>query len=131
MSKQAILSICIPIYNRIEYLKRDFDQFLKCKELFEEKVHLFISDNCSTDNNLEIINSYVSRYPFIRCVKNTENMGADRNFLQCMMLANGKFTMLLSDDDILVENGLAKILDFLEINCRIIYLKIIIKNELK
>ena len=109
--KEKILTVAIPTYNGSKTISSMLDVLLP---QVDERVEVLISDNCSTDNNLEIINSYVSRYPFIRCVKNTENMGADRNFLQCMMLANGKFTMLLSDDDILVENGLAKILDFLE-----------------
>ena len=47
-NKQPLLSLCIPIYNRLEYLKRMLERFLEDKILFEETIDLLISDNCST-----------------------------------------------------------------------------------
>lgn len=47
---KPLLSICIPIYNRLSYLERMLDRFLEEKELFESRIELYISDNCSEDD---------------------------------------------------------------------------------
>lgn len=114
MSKQAILSICIPIYNRIEYLKRDFDQFLKCKELFEEKVHLFISDNCSTDDLQSLVKKYCKLGLKIDYSRNAENIGPDGNFIKCFNSAQGKYIWLLGSDDIPVNGFVESLVEILE-----------------
>ena len=41
---QPILSLCIPIYNRQDYLQRQLERFLEDRDLFVEDIHLFISD---------------------------------------------------------------------------------------
>lgn len=111
--EQPVLTIAIPTYNGAKTIKDMLNILLP---QVDKRVEVLISDNCSTDETPEIIASYKIKYPFIKYVRNSKNLGADGNFLQCMQMANGKFTMLLSDDDILVENALENILSFLENN---------------
>lgn len=40
IEKKPVLSLCIPIYNRIAYLERQLTRFLEDKQLFEEQVQL-------------------------------------------------------------------------------------------
>lgn len=109
--EDKLLTIAIPTYNGSKTIASMLNILLP---QVDERVEVLISDNCSTDNTVEIVDGFAQKYPYIKFVQNYENKGADYNFLQCMKMANGKFTMLLSDDDILVENGLDKILSFLE-----------------
>jgi hypothetical protein len=50
----------------------------------------------------------------IRYIRNQENIGPDRNFVQCFHAARGKYLWLLGDVDYLKEDALAKIIDVLK-----------------
>ena len=44
MSDTPILSICIPIYNRLSYLEKMLSRFFEDKDLFDEEIsHLAFS----------------------------------------------------------------------------------------
>lgn len=113
MNREYLLTIAIPTYNGANTIGNALDLLLP---QMTDEVELVIYNNCSNDNTENVIFSYIKRYPDIKYIKNRENLGADGNFLQCMRMATGKFTMLLSDDDILVEGALEKILTFLKKN---------------
>lgn len=115
-NKQPVLSICMPIYNRIEFLKRHLDQYLKCKSLFDEKIHLFISDNCSKDDLQSLVNEYSNKGLNIDYSRNKENIGPDGNFMKCFNSAKGKYIWLLGSDDIPVDGFVERLVDFLESN---------------
>lgn len=108
-----LLTISIPTYNGAGTIRNLLDVLIpQC----DDRVEVLICDNASTDNTGEIIEEYVEKYPFLEHIRNTKNIGPDSNFILCMTKATGKYTLLLSDDDILVENSLHDILDFLEKN---------------
>jgi glycosyltransferase involved in cell wall biosynthesis len=52
------ISICIPQYNRVEYLIKNLDIIEKQNHLNFEVI---ISDDCSTDDTTERISEYKSR----------------------------------------------------------------------
>lgn len=112
-NKQPVLSICIPIYNRIEFLKRHFDLYLKCKSLFDEKIHLFISDNCSKDDLQSLVNEYSNKGLNIDYSRNSENIGPDGNFIKCFNSAKGKYIWLLGSDDVPVDGFVESLVDIL------------------
>ena len=87
-----LLTIAIPTYNGAKTIRNALDILLpQCTD----EIELVISDNTSTDETPEIIPEYQKLYP-IRYIRNKINIGPDANFLQCMKLASGKFTYLLS-----------------------------------
>lgn len=108
---QPILSIAIPTFNGARTIKNMLNILLP---QIDERVELFVVDNASTDETPKIIEKYKLDYPFIGYFRNESNIGADGNFLKCMKMAKGKYIYLLSDDDILVEGALQRILGFLE-----------------
>src|ERR1035438_7055720 len=59
-----------------------------------------------------VVQDFVSRGLRVRYIRNTQNIGADANFLQCFEQALGKYVWLFSDDDLIVPGGLAKILTY-------------------
>ncbi len=111
--QKKILTIAVPTYNGSKTINSMLDILLP---QVDDRIEILISDNCSTDNTEEIVSNYILKYEQIRYIKNEKNLGADGNFLQCMLRANGKFTMLISDDDIIIENTVNNIVDFLEKN---------------
>lgn len=108
-----ILTIAVPTYNGSKTIRNMLNILIP---QITDDVELLISDNCSTDETPTIIEEYKVQYPNIRTLYNKQNIGADGNFLQCMQQAKGDFVMLISDDDIIVENAVDKILTFLRMN---------------
>lgn len=109
--EQPILTIAIPTYNGAKTIRDMMDRLL---EQYDPRVEILVSDNHSTDDTPAIIQHYMKEHPYIKYHRNGTNIGADANFLQCMRMANGRHIYLLSDDDILIENALKGILDYLE-----------------
>lgn len=110
MNQKPLLTIAIPTYNGGKTIRNMLDLLLpQCSC----ETEVLISDNCSTDNTEVIITEYKERWPDIVYRRNNVNIGPDANFLQCMKMANGDFTWLVSDDDIVVEGAVEKILNFL------------------
>ena len=112
-TNEFLLTIAVPTYNGSNTIARMLDLLLP---QIDNRVQVLISDNASTDHTQDIIKSYIKKYPFLIYVRNEKNIGPDSNFLQCMRLAKGKYTLLLSDDDILMEGKLSQILKFLANN---------------
>jgi len=108
-----LFTIAIPTYNRSAYLDLCLSQI--CKQLpgNEEHIELIVSDNASKDNTEEIIQKHISSGRLIHYVKNKENIGADNNIAQAFRLATAKYVLVLSDDDVLVDGSIRKILDTL------------------
>jgi glycosyltransferase involved in cell wall biosynthesis len=58
------------------------------------------------------VQEFVARGLSVRYIRNTQNIGADANFLQCFEQARGKYLWIFSDDDLIVPGGIAKILAY-------------------
>lgn len=110
MKSQPLLSICIPIYNREQYLERMLSRFMEDNELFKEEIYLFIADNCSQDDLGKCCRKYQAMGLNLEYHRNDENIGPDRNFELCFHRGKGKYTWLLGSDDIPVSGFLRELL---------------------
>jgi len=110
------LSICIPTYNRANFLGAAIDSVIKQAT---EEVEIVISDNASTDHTEELVREYQTRFPRIRYHKAKENMGADRNFLKVAELATGEYCWLLGSDDALADGAISTVLPMLGVAVRL------------
>jgi abequosyltransferase len=110
-----LLSICIPTYNRQNYLKESVSEILRqIPEDFIKEVEICISDNNSSDNTKEYVDQILSNSRVsIKYRKNTKNLGPDWNFINAMQMASGKFSWLMGDDDFINDNALLPILNLL------------------
>ncbi|WP_084677720.1 glycosyltransferase family 2 protein [Thermodesulfatator atlanticus] len=119
--KNTLLSICIPTYNRGNFLNETIESVvLQITDDIKDKVELCISDNASTDNTDEIIEKWKKKSPIhIVYHKNEENLGPDRNYLKVIEIANGKYCWLLGSDDKLKEGSIERILNELKEECDI------------
>lgn len=115
MKDKRILSLCIPIYNRGVYLKKMLSRFLEDKDLFENKIELIISDNCSEENLRIIVDCYSRQGLNLTYFRQETNIGPDSNFLFCFEKANGKYCWLLGSDDIPVKGFLRYLIE--QLNC--------------
>lgn len=105
------LTIAIPTWNRATFLQRNLAQLER--ELVgvpPGRVELLISDNASDDDTPQVVAEASARLPSLSALRNAENLGWGRNFLQCLQRAKGDYVMLLADDDFIVDGGLSAIL---------------------
>lgn len=106
-----ILSICIPTYNRSEFLAYNIEKMLPYIRKYN--IPIYLSDNNSKDNTISVIKNFQKEYKYIFFVKNKENIGADRNFEQVLKMSVSKYSWLLSDDDQINCAYIEKILSIL------------------
>ena len=110
--KNYALTIAIPTYNRLEKLKICLKRLMEQKKI--EQIEIIVSDNASTDGTGEYMTELVKKAENIRYYRNTENVGPDKNFLNCFDKAVGEYVLLLGDDDFLLPMAVEHLLDTLE-----------------
>ncbi len=109
-----LLTIAIPTFNRHKYLTELLPQLLsQTKEETKGVVEILVIDNASTDETSNLLISSVDNC--LNYIRNSENIGADRNFLKCIQLARGEYVWLFGDDEILNPKGIQRILKYLEL----------------
>lgn len=107
--QQPFFSICIPTYNRANYLKRCIDSVIAGGE---SNIEILVQDNDSEDNTQEVIQSYSDKR--IKYEKNASNVGLVNNFFLVHQRITGKYSLLITDDDMLLPGSLLKIKPILE-----------------
>lgn len=105
---EVLLSICIPTYNRCEYLKKTIESIIVQDEFKSGQVEIVISDNASTDNTNVMIEQYTSVYDNIKYYRNKENI-RDKNYPLVLSYGCGLLRKLNNDTFMLKPNSLAEI----------------------
>lgn len=111
---RPLLSICIPIYNRLSFLQIMLERFLEDNSLFEKEIELIISDNCSKDDLQTCVKAFKERGLNVFYHRQDNNLGPDGNFEYCFNNAHGKYMWLLGSDDIPVSGFLRYLLKELD-----------------
>ena len=119
MNHTPTLSICIPTYNRSEYLRETLNNImeeLRGLPLAERNnIDVCISDNQSNDKTKEIVSELITIYPVrITFETNATNLGPDSNFIKAVGLSNSEFVWLLGSDDKVTKGGLHYLYSFIE-----------------
>ncbi len=110
-----LLSICIPTWNRRQFLDLSLRSLKEqLKDIDQSKLELFVSDNCSDDGTDRLVRDYINQGLPINYFRQSENVGASKNFINCMRNCTGKYILLLGDDDILKPRALKRLIDSLE-----------------
>ena len=124
MSKQKLLTLCVPTYNRSAHLEEQLKRLSTMPSELWRDISVFVSDNCSTDNT-ETIARHYSSFPNTDIIysRNDSNLGMDGNFVKCFTSATSKYVWLLGDDDYIEIDKLPFILKLLkETNCGVCHL---------
>lgn len=107
----VLLTIGVPTFNRVERLKNCLNNIIT--EITGKPVELLVSDNASTDGTQAFMEEYCKLHPEVTYVRNSENVGPDRNFLNCYNRASGEYVFLQGDDDLLLPGAVDAILEVL------------------
>lgn len=115
--EKIVISICIPVYNQIEIVKKCIAEILKSKSA---KFEIVINDDCSNEPIMEMVDKFKDER--VKYYRNRQNVGHDQNILASFSNAKADYVFLLRSRDFLLPDGLEKIIELLEKNSEIAYL---------
>jgi len=104
-----MISVCIATYNGEKYIR---SQIISILQQLSEHDEIIISDDCSTDNTIEIINNISD--PRIRVFVNKRKHGVVDNFQNAIDNSKGDHIFLSDQDDIWLENKVDYVIELLE-----------------
>ena len=102
--EQFEISICVLTYYHEKYIAETINSIMAQK--ISVPYEIVISDDCSKDSTIQIIEDYQARYPgLIRLLKAEENQGIPRNLYKLITSAKGKYISLLDGDDYYIDEN--------------------------
>lgn len=102
-TSNPLISVFIPAYNNAKFIKHTIDCIINQTYTNWE---LIISDDCSTDNTVEIIKTYSDNR--IRLIEQTKNLGLVGNWNSLIPELKGEFVKLVCGDDLISNTCLEK-----------------------
>ena len=111
------VSVIMPMYNEEKYLSESIESILN--QTFKD-FELIIIDDCSTDNSIEIVESYKDKR--IRLIRNKVNLGTVRTRNVGLKIAKGKYVAIMDSDDVSLIDRLSTQYNYLEENDNIFLL---------
>jgi glycosyltransferase involved in cell wall biosynthesis len=108
------ISIAVPTYNRADIL----DFFLKTHIpiLSEYNIPIYISNNASTDNTIEVVEKWSSIYPYIYISSLDENVHVDLNIENASKKSETDYTWVIGDGYEIPKTSLDYVLKILNGN---------------
>lgn len=101
------ISVAMATYNGAKYLQEQLDSLLTQTRQPDEVI---INDDCSTDDTLEIIQSFAERAPFpVVWERNKRNLGLVENFNRALMRTSGDLVFLSDQDDVWFSDKIARV----------------------
>lgn len=105
---KSLVSICLPVFNGSKHLPNAIDSVLaQTYSNFE----LIVSDDCSRDGSLQIIEDYAKRDSRIKVLRSECNLGLFANYNRCINAACGDFIKPFAQDDLLHPEALARAIE--------------------
>jgi glycosyltransferase involved in cell wall biosynthesis len=97
------VSVCIPLYEKADYVARTIDSVLS--QTFTD-FELVVLDNASTDGSAEVVDRYDD--PRLRVVRNAETLPMIENFDATVRETRAPLVKLLNADDLVEPEALAR-----------------------
>ena len=105
------LSVCIPTFNRGRFIGETLDCIVS---QLPDDTEVVVVDGGSTDETAEVVEDLARRCPAIRYFREPTNSGYDADCDKAVGYAAGDYCWLMSDDDLLVPNAIARVLSILD-----------------
>jgi len=107
------LTVVTPSYNVSTFIIKTINSVISQENVDWE---LIIVDDCSTDNSVEIINSFVEQDSRIKLIQLSENSGAAVARNTAIEAAQGRYIAFLDSDDIWLSNKLEQQINYMQSN---------------
>lgn len=91
-----MISIAIATYNGDKFLREQLESIYNQSLVPDEVV---VSDDCSTDNTIAILQEYKEVYG-LKFYVNSQNLGFTKNFEKAISMCSGEYVLISDQDDI-------------------------------
>ncbi len=109
------VSIVVTSYNYGNYIERCLRSLLN--QNFDTKNYeVIVIDDASTDNTVEVVERYMSKYPNLRLIVNKENVGVAESSNIGIREAFGQFVIRVDADDYVSSKLILFLSEYLEAN---------------
>lgn len=98
---KPLFTVVIPTYNRVGYLKLALES--ACNQTYEN-LEILVFDNGSTDGTRVYLGEISKKIKNIHVLYNERNLGFSKNIAQISAHVNGKYLVVLCDDDMLLPD---------------------------
>ena len=105
------LSICIPTYNRANFIGQTLENIISQAG---DNVEIVIVDGASSDDTAQVVKGYWKKFKNLIYFRSEKNMGVDRDMAKTIELARGRYCWMFSDDDLLKPRAIQTILKEIE-----------------
>jgi glycosyltransferase involved in cell wall biosynthesis len=95
-------------YNGSRYLREQLDSIVNQAYPIHE---FLVFDDISSDDTVDILNNYASRYPYMKVQVNTSNLGFTKNFEQALKAASGDVIAISDQDDVWMKDKLERMME--------------------
>lgn len=116
MTDEKILSICIPTYNRSNYLEVSLSKLFDENKIDTSSFEVLIGDNSDNFNSSKIVKKFINLYNNIFYTKHLTNIGAEANYQFLLEKSKGHFFLILGDDDYISNKNLTLLIEVLKKN---------------
>lgn len=110
---KSLVSVVIPTYNQEKFIVETINSVINQTY---KNLEIIISDDCSTDKTIEIINRFAQTDSRIKTFFSNENKGIPFNFNRAFDQCTGEFVAFFSGDDLMHETKIEKQVQFLNEN---------------
>jgi glycosyltransferase involved in cell wall biosynthesis len=101
------LSFCIATRNRARLLRETLESILAQSP---EDVEIVVVDGASDDDTPDVVAALQRRYERLRFQRQVVNGGVDADYAEAVSLARGEYCWLMSDDDVLVDGAVQRVM---------------------
>lgn len=111
MNQQELVTIAIPIYNGMPYLRGTISSVIN--QTYKDWILYLINDG-STDDSLEIMEEYASKDSRIHVINDGKNKGLIARLNQSFAMTETKYYARMDADDIMYKTRIEEQVSFLE-----------------
>lgn len=112
-SGNPLVSVLIPVYNGVPYLRETLDSIINNNY---KDIEIILVDDGSKDASKKTCHEYESKYNNIKFISFEKNKGMDRALNAGIKVAQGEYIVRLNQDDIIMPDRIEKQVKFLEEN---------------
>jgi len=126
MTPSPRLSICIATFKRGDYIIQTLDSIVS---QLTDAVELLVVDGASPDRTEEVMRVYCEKHPRVRYLRETVNSGIDQDYDKAVGYASGEFCWLMTDDDLMVEGAVERVLEQLNDDVDVVVVNAEVRNK--
>lgn len=106
------LAICITTYKRPGVLDDVLANIIERARVYN--VPVYVNDNCSNDGTIDVLHKYKEQYEYFFPKVNSENIGFDRSFEDCLKRSSADYVWGMADYSFINEDALLRLIDIID-----------------